>query len=76
MFFDLPTSITIVACNFSGWESTGMTRRLDVTYLKPPVEGDDLILESEVLSIGRRLATIRGVLKRERGWGCVGDLSA
>ncbi|EME49885.1 hypothetical protein DOTSEDRAFT_164680 [Dothistroma septosporum NZE10] len=66
MMFDLPTSITIVACNFSNWESTGMTRRLDVTYLKPPVEGDDVILESEVLNIGKRLATIRGVLKRER----------
>jgi acyl-coenzyme A thioesterase 13 len=66
MFFDLPTSLTIVACNFAGWESMGMTRRLDVTFLRPPVEGDAVLIESEVVQIGKRLAVIRGVMKRER----------
>lgn len=66
MFFDLPTSLTIIGCNFAGWESTGMTRRLDVTFLRPPVEGDDILIESEVIQIGKRLAVIRGVMKREK----------
>lgn len=66
MFFDLPTSMTIMACNFAGWESTGMTRRLDVTFLTPPVEGDDVLIESEVIQIGKRLAVIRSVMKREK----------
>lgn len=66
MFFDLTTSLTIVACNFPGWESTGMSRRLDVTYLRPPVEGDDVLFECEVIQIGKRLAVLRGVMKREK----------
>ncbi|KAK4506649.1 hypothetical protein PRZ48_000381 [Zasmidium cellare] len=66
LFFDLPTSLSVFACNFAGWESTGMTRRLDVTFLRPPVEGDDVLIESEIIQIGKRLAVIRGVMKREK----------
>lgn len=65
VFFDLPTSMAIVATNFPGWESTGTSRRLDITYLRPPVEGEDVLIESEVVQIGKRLATLRGVMKRE-----------
>lgn len=65
-FFDITTSMTIVANNFPGWESTGVTRNLSVQYFKPPVEGDDVVIEAEVLSIGKQLATIRGVLRREK----------
>ena len=43
-----------------------MTRRLDITFLRPPVEGDDVIVEAEVIQIGKRLAVIRGVMKREK----------
>jgi acyl-coenzyme A thioesterase 13 len=66
MFFDMTTSLAIVGCNFTGWESMGASRDLNVTYLKPPVEGDDCIIEAEVLQIGKRLAITRGVMKREK----------
>lgn len=45
-FFDWTTSMVVVACNMPGWETTGLTRRLDVTYFKPVVEVDDLLRRS------------------------------
>jgi acyl-coenzyme A thioesterase 13 len=66
MFFDMTTSLAIIGCNFPGWESLGASRNLNVTYLKPPVEGDDCIIEAEVVQIGKRLAMTRGVMKRAK----------
>lgn len=65
-FFDITTSMAILANDFPGWESTGVTRNLAVQYFKPPLEGDRVRVEAEVLAIGKQLATIRGVLRRER----------
>lgn len=65
MFFDMLTSLAIMACDFEGWESTGVSRGLSVTYLRPPIEGEACLVEAEVVQIGRRLAVVRGVMKRE-----------
>lgn len=65
-FFDITTSMAIVCNNFPGWESLGVSRNLNVSYFKPPLEGDDVLIEAEVLSIGKNFATVRGVMKRER----------
>lgn len=65
MFFDMLTSMAIIASNTAGWESTGVSRGLSVTYLRPPVEGEACLIEAEVVQIGRRLAEVRGVMKRE-----------
>lgn len=65
LFFDMLTSLAIIASNFEGWESTGVSRGLSVTYLRPPVEGEACLVETEVIQIGRRLAMVRGVMKRE-----------
>ncbi|KAI5369481.1 Putative Thioesterase domain, HotDog domain superfamily, acyl-coenzyme A thioesterase 13 [Septoria linicola] len=64
-FFDMTTSMAIIACNFPAWLSTGASRKLEVTYLKPPVEGDQVLFECEVIQIGKRLAELRGVMRRE-----------
>jgi acyl-coenzyme A thioesterase 13 len=64
-FFDITTSMAICACDVPGWQSTGVSRNLAVTYYKPPLEGDDCIIEAEVMSIGRSVATVRGVMRRE-----------
>ena len=67
IFFDITTSVAIIASNFSLWDTTtGVTRRLDITYFKPPVEGDEALVECEVLQVGKRLATVRGILRREK----------
>jgi len=64
-FFDMTTSLAIIACNMAGWQSLGVSRGLSVTYLRPPVEGEACLIEAEVIQIGRRLAVVRGVMRRE-----------
>lgn len=64
MMFDNLTSLTMGLVR-QPWEHTGVTRNLNVTYHRPAVEGEAVVLWSEVVGIGRRLATIRGELKRE-----------
>lgn len=61
--FDNGTSMAILACK-NGWEDTGVTRNLNVTYFRPPFEGEQITIECEVLQLTKRLATIRGVMKR------------
>lgn len=62
-FFDMATSMAIIACK-NTWEDTGVTRNLNVTYFRPPIEGELITIESEVLQLTKRLATIKGVMKR------------
>jgi acyl-coenzyme A thioesterase 13 len=63
-FFDNGTSMAIFACK-NAWEHTGVTRNLNVTYFRPPIEGEQITIECEVLQLAKRLATIRGVMKRD-----------
>lgn len=44
----------------------GVTRTLNVTYLKPVEAGEKVVVESEVVSAGKRLCVIKGALRRER----------
>jgi acyl-coenzyme A thioesterase PaaI-like protein len=39
---------------------------MNVTYFLPPMEGDLVHFESEVLHYTKKLATIRGVMRRDR----------
>jgi len=65
-FFDNVTSLTMLGGrNAESWNgATGVTRSLHVTYFLPAHVGDMIIIESEVLQMTRRLATIKGVMKR------------
>jgi acyl-coenzyme A thioesterase 13 len=63
-FFDNATSMAVFACK-NAWEDSGVTRSLNVTYFRPPVEGEPITIECEVLQLAKRLATIRGVMKRD-----------
>lgn len=62
-FFDMATSMAVIACKDT-WEDTGVTRNLNVTYFRPPIEGEQITIESEVLQLTKRLATIKGVMRR------------
>lgn len=63
-FFDNATSMAVFACTHA-WEGTsGVTRNLNVTYFRPAREGEVVEIESEVLQLTKRLATIRGVMRR------------
>jgi acyl-coenzyme A thioesterase 13 len=67
MVFDNTTSAALLASRrYSG---QGVTRNINVTYFRPLREGDRIIIEAEVVQIGKRLATIQGVMKRRDDGG-------
>ena len=43
-----------------------MSRVLTVTYLRPAPEGEELLLECDVVHMGKKLSMLKGTLKRER----------
>ncbi|KIW27532.1 uncharacterized protein PV07_07262 [Cladophialophora immunda] len=45
------------------WHFGGVSRVLSVTYLRPTKVGTKVLIECEVLQVGARFATIRGVMK-------------
>lgn len=47
-----------------------MSRTLNVTYLRPVNEGEEVLVESEVVGLGKRMGLVKGVM-RERGTGRV-----
>jgi acyl-coenzyme A thioesterase PaaI-like protein len=64
--FDLVTSMPLTLINKPGfWFWLGVSRTLNVTYLKPIPLGEEILVEAEILSIGKKLTTIRGTMRRE-----------
>jgi acyl-coenzyme A thioesterase 13 len=64
--FDFTTTMAILLANKPGfWEYLGVSRTLNVTYLRPIPEGQEVLIENEIVQIGRRMATLRGVMKRK-----------
>jgi len=64
--FDFCTTMALAPLARPGfWRLLGVSRTLAVTYLRPVPEGAAVLVESEVVAVGRRLATVRGVLRRE-----------
>ncbi|KAK3622257.1 hypothetical protein LTR56_022305 [Elasticomyces elasticus] len=65
--FDMCTSIAMQAIGKKDfWLNGGVTRVLTVTCLRPAPEGEDLLLECEVVQMGRSLSLLQGTLKREK----------
>jgi len=54
--FDFTTTTALFPMSKPGfWEYAGVSRTLNVTYLKPVPVGETVIIECEVVSIGKRL---------------------
>lgn len=68
--FDALTSLALqaVADSTKGqWlEGGGVSRTLNVTYLRPAQIGERVLVECEVVQAGKRLCFLRGVMKREK----------
>lgn len=47
------------------WFYLGVSRTLNVSYLKPIPCGEKILIECELLSIGKTLCMLRGIMKRE-----------
>ena len=66
-WFDGTTSMVLL-CVKNVWPDTwsGVTRNLNVSYMRPPVQGEEIAIETEVVQCAKRIATIKGVMKRRR----------
>ena len=65
--FDFCTTMSIVLQSRRDfWQLLGVTRSLNVTYFRPVPKDEEVIIEVETVQIGKRLATLRGVMKRKR----------
>jgi len=47
------------------WAYAGVTRTLNVTFIRPVAKGEEILIESTVIHAGKRLATMHGVIKRK-----------
>ncbi|KAL2357862.1 thioesterase family protein [Cryomyces antarcticus] len=67
LIFDMCTSITIACAAGEGfWNTAHVSRTLNCTYLRPLPEGEDAIIESEVVHLGKAMGLTRGVIKRKK----------
>jgi acyl-coenzyme A thioesterase 13 len=66
LIFDICTTCALVPIARDGfWVFVGVTRNLNVTYLRPAPMGARVEVHCEVVHAGKRLATIRGEIRRE-----------
>lgn len=65
--FDVLTSVALQAVTTKdGWLNAGVSRNLLCTYIRPAPEGEELLLDCEIVHVGKSLALLKGVLKRKR----------
>lgn len=48
------------------WIRPGVSRTLTLTFLRPVKLGETVRIETEVLAIGKTLATVRAVIRSEK----------
>jgi len=70
--FDATTSMSIAPIAREGfWESGHVTRTLNCSYLRPAPEGTELLIECEIVHLGKRMGMVKGVMRRkDNGAAC------
>ncbi|RDA86112.1 hypothetical protein CP532_1162 [Ophiocordyceps camponoti-leonardi (nom. inval.)] len=64
--FDYCTTLGLLCVNRPGfWNMLGVSRSLNVTYLRPARCGEEVLIECKLLQVGKRLATLTGTMKRK-----------
>lgn len=64
--FDWSTSMPLaIVCKPGYWSFLGVTRTLNVTYLRPLPVGTEVLIENELVHAGRSLSLSRGVIRRK-----------
>lgn len=65
--FDYCTTLPLALINRPGyWQFMGVSRTLNVTYMRPVPAGEEVLLECEIVQVGKKLATLRGVMRRKK----------
>lgn len=65
--FDWCTTLPLAMINRPGfWQFMGVSRTLNVTYLRPAPAGEELLIEAEIVQVGKKMATLKGTMRRKR----------
>lgn len=71
LIYDNCTTLSLAAVASPGfWMLGGVSRVLDVKYVRACKVGEEVQVECEVVHVGRRQAAIRGVVRDGRGRVC------
>ncbi|KAH7314072.1 HotDog domain-containing protein [Rhexocercosporidium sp. MPI-PUGE-AT-0058] len=63
--FDMCTTAALAPIAQPGfWVFAGVSRTLNVTYIRPVPVGEKVLIESEVVHAGKRLCSLMGVIRR------------
>ncbi|KAF2671340.1 hypothetical protein BT63DRAFT_423551 [Microthyrium microscopicum] len=64
LIFDLLTSLTVGVCAREGfWDSGHVSRNLNCTYIRPAPEGSEVLVESDVIHLGKTMCVLSGVMR-------------
>ncbi|KIW11751.1 hypothetical protein PV08_09023 [Exophiala spinifera] len=65
--FDFTTTMVMALVTRPGfWQSMGVSRSLNVTYLRPAAAGTELLIECEIVQVGKTLATLKGIMRTKK----------
>ncbi|KEQ61759.1 uncharacterized protein M437DRAFT_51214, partial [Aureobasidium melanogenum CBS 110374] len=71
LLYDNCTSMALVAVSKPGfWMLAGVSRVLDVKYVRAVKVGEEVTVECEVVHVGRQQVALRGVVRDARGRVC------
>ncbi|KAL7950177.1 HotDog domain-containing protein [Trichoderma barbatum] len=63
---DFCTSMLLVLVHKPGfWQTMGVSRTLNTTYMRPVPAGMEVLMECEILQVGKRLCALRGTMRRK-----------
>ncbi|KAI9893309.1 MAG: hypothetical protein M1814_000439 [Vezdaea aestivalis] len=65
LFDNLTTAVLPLVAKEGFWMRMGVSRNLNVTYLKPAIVGDIVLVECDIMGIGKKICTLRGVMRRQ-----------
>ncbi|KAL6862742.1 hypothetical protein ACO1O0_002980 [Amphichorda felina] len=63
--FDFATTMPLALVSRPGfWQYLGVSRTLNVTYYRPIPSGEEVLIRSEIVQVGKKMATVRGTMTR------------
>jgi len=66
LIFDLCTSLAVMPVSREGfWDTGHFSRTLNCTYLRPAPQGTELIVECEIVHLGKNMGELRGSMRRK-----------
>ncbi|RYC60019.1 hypothetical protein CHU98_g6199 [Xylaria longipes] len=75
--FDICTTFPLQMISRPGfWQHSGVSRTLNVTYLRPVPVGTTVDIECEIMHAGKRLSSLRGVMRTATEDGSQGPVLA